>query len=213
MKIHYLTFLTLFAVACGNSETSDETDTSESSTDTISDTTSTEVEAAVLNYEDALALIPAEYELFDSAFGHLNDDAYMDGVLVLKSIEEEDFGDSDRDRPIYIVSSNADGAWTVVEKNNNITLCQGCGGVFGDPFESVMIEVDKSFSVNHYGGSADRWTKNTTFSWNAAKGTWILTEDISLGYNTMDPENTETELNLQEENWGKVSFADYSSDW
>jgi hypothetical protein len=121
------------------------------------------------------AFIPAGYDTIATASGDLNKDKGEDIVLVLKSkaedVEIPEGAAADTvakieempNRILLVLFKNATG-YTLAGKSDKAILCDQCGGVFGDPFESVVIEKGV-LSIHHYGGSAWRWSYTHKFRW------------------------------------------------
>ncbi len=113
------------------------------------------------------AFIPEGYDTMATASGDLNKDKANDIVLVLKSKEEETIDpatgnvDSLPPRLLLVLFKNA-GGYKLAAKNGAAVLCKFCGGVFGDPFESIAIEKGV-LVLHHYGGSAWRWSLTHKF--------------------------------------------------
>jgi hypothetical protein len=119
------------------------------------------------------AFIPADYDTIATATGDLNKDKLDDHVLVLKSKAE----DAEPKPPVegsepeavpgarilIVLFKNASG-YSLAAKSDSAILCKDCGGVFGDPFESIVIEKGV-LSIHHYGGSAWRWSYTHKFRW------------------------------------------------
>lgn len=125
------------------------------------------------------AFIPEGYDTVATATGDLNKDKLTDHVLVLKNKDE------DRDEPPPAANVNNEGAidsvldnetrllvilfknasgYTLAGTSKSAILCKHCGGVFGDPFESLVIDKGV-LSIHHYGGSAWRWSYTHKFRW------------------------------------------------
>jgi hypothetical protein len=150
-----------------------------------------------------------EYTVLDSAVGDLNMDRMADKIIIYKSLNEINFGETKR--PLEILIGQVDGSYKMAETNDKIALCYSCGGVYGDPYEDVIIE-NGSFTVSHYGGSNWRWSRAITFSFVKDQNTWVLTDDSGISYNVSEEEkNTETLINNQED-FGKVKFKDFDNE-
>lgn len=127
------------------------------------------------------AFIPEGYDIISTATGDLNKDKVDDYVLVLKSKLENQYENPEVDtmikveenaaalvaelsaRLLLVLFKNASG-YSLAAKSGSAILCKECGGIFGDPFESVMIERGV-LSIHHYGGSAWRWSYTHKFRW------------------------------------------------
>jgi hypothetical protein len=148
-----------------------------------------------------------EYQILDTMTGDLNRDKYMDMLIVLQS--DAKFVSTEEARPLLILIGTPSGDLKKVEENDSVVLCEGCGGVWGDPYDGLAIK-NGFFSVEHYGGSSDRWTEIMTFKYSEKENTWILHRQAGVTYSVFDPEMKETEQLYQQENWGKVKFTDYN---
>lgn len=168
-----------------------------------------------LMYRDSLKIADAmskntqnEWVIMDTMTGDLNRDNYLDMLIVLES--DAKFVATDEPRPLLILIGTADGEMKVAEQNDNVVLCQDCGGVFGDPYDGLAIK-NGYFSVEHYGGSSWRWTKIITFKYNAEQKTWLLHRDAGSSFNVFEPDAEEPENVWNQEHYGKMKFVDYNS--
>ncbi len=156
------------------------------------------------------SFVPAGYELLDTASGDLNGDAFPDWILVLKKPEEEatsDVIEHPEKRPLLILTGAAGGTLKQVARNENAVYCVDCGGMMGDPYQGITIK-NGYFSVEHYGGSAWRWTHIITFKWSGADSTWLLYKQGGDRFHTFEPEKVETEVKTQKD-FGKVPFENF----
>ena len=72
--------------------------------------------------------------------------------------------DPEQPRPLLILVRDANGALKLAKRSAKAVFCRNCGGMMGDPFQGVTIEKGR-FTIEHYGGSAWRWSSNFTFGW------------------------------------------------
>lgn len=103
--------------------------------------------------------IPRGYDTLDGgiAYGDLNKDGRSDIVLALQQ-----HGD-DTDPPrLLIVLLRSDKGYRLAGKSSSALLCKSCGGVYGDPFAALQIR-NGILQIDHYGGSAWRWTVTQKF--------------------------------------------------
>ncbi|MCF1716185.1 hypothetical protein L0U88_16205 [Flavihumibacter sp. RY-1] len=151
--------------------------------------------------------IPEGYSLLDSATGDLNLDKYPDKLLVLK-INGEDSMANDVDhtvkRPLLILIGQANKSFTLAARNDNAVYCVNCGGMMGDPYMGIVIKKGY-FSIEHYGGSAWRWTRIITFKYSTADKNWYLNKDGGVYYHTTEPDKMETNIKTTKE-FGKIAF-------
>jgi hypothetical protein len=120
------------------------------------------------------AFIPEGYDTIATVTGDLNKDKLEDCVMVLKSKKEDvarviadenapDTVPSIPNRLLIVLFKNTSG-YTLAAKSESAILCKECGGIFGDPFDAVMIEKG-ILVIHHYGGSAWRWSNTHKFRW------------------------------------------------
>ena len=106
------------------------------------------------------AFVPEGYEALNATSGNLNLDAIPDVILVVHQPNEKetsDVVDHPTKRPLLVLIGEGNNKYRLAARNDNAVYCVDCGGVFGDPFEGISIK-NGIFSVEHYGGSAWRWT-------------------------------------------------------
>lgn len=106
--------------------------------------------------------IPKEYEIKDSVSGDLNKDGLKDIVLVMNHMQEDTFQMGEEPKRLLLVLFRNKIGFTLRAKSSEVLMCVHCGGIFGDPYESV--EISKGvISVRHYAGSAWRWLEVRKF--------------------------------------------------
>jgi hypothetical protein len=181
-------------------------------TDTL---TQEQVEAASTKSDDynentlpqsAHDLIPENYGLLNATYGDLNRDSINDLVMVLYRKGEED-SSGEVKRPLLLLVGQPDSTYKLVAKSEKAVYCKNCGGMMGDPFQRIAIK-NGYFSVEHYGGSAWRWTRTITFKYNAEENKWYLHKDGSESFHAADPEKVTSKI-LTMKDFGKVAFEDF----
>ena len=164
--------------------------------------------------------VPAEVKLFveqgtkpialESA--DLNGDGLKDYILVLERENppaKDEYGFPKNQRPLLILVRDANNKLNAVKRNELIVMCSECGGMMGDPFVGVTVERN-SFSVNHYGGSAWRWSVDYKFNYSRIDKTWQLVRIEEESFNANDPQKTmKRKIRIPPKDFGKVDIADF----
>lgn len=142
----------------------------------------------------------------------LNGDGTIDFVLVTEPLKPEAKSDDDNgdERTLSILTRGADGKLTLAKRNREVAYCKSCGGVFGDPFDSIEAKRG-SFTVNNYGGSAWRWSESYQFNYSRIDKTWQLVRAESQSYHTSDPNKVKTKIRTPK-TFGKIDIADFKVD-
>lgn len=155
--------------------------------------------------------VPAGYRILDAATGDLNRDAFPDKLLALDSMqtEEETLG-SETLRPLLVLLGDAQGSFTLAARNDHAVLCHGCGGVMGDPYQGLTIK-NGYFSVEHYGGSAWRWTRVTTFRYELATRRWWLHRVGGETFHATSPDSAKSYMSTVRD-FGRVRFEQFTGD-
>ena len=150
------------------------------------------------------------YLLLDSASGDLNLDEYSDKILILKKVGEEitsDIIDNPEKRPLLVLIGQENGDYRLAAKSYSTVYCYDCGGMMGDPYQGVTIK-DGYFSIEHYGGSAWRWTRIITFRFSKDCDYWFLHRDGGESFHVSEPDGG-TDFMRTKEDFGKVKFEDF----
>lgn len=156
------------------------------------------------------SFIPEGYEALNATSGDLNQDSFADVVLVVKKPDEKetsDVVDHPTKRPLLVLIGEGKNKYKLAARNDEVVLCVDCGGVFGDPFEGISIK-NGVFSVEHYGGSAWRWTKIITFKYSPKDKNWLLSRVGSDSFHVSDPNKVKTTVRTTK-NFGRVLFEKY----
>lgn len=139
----------------------------------------------------------------------LNGDGRADFILVLEKQKPEIRDDFPvNQRPMLILTRGADGNLAVVKRNDRVVMCSQCGGVFGDPFESIEAGRN-TFTIQHYGGSNWRWAYKYKFNYSRIDRTWHLVRVEDSSYHTSDPNKAKTSIYTPPRHFGKIDFSDF----
>lgn len=209
-----LLLLTILFSCGGSAPAPDEQQTS----DTVETATANDLPAEgaddpvpAKSYAEQLEqFIPKGYSILDTASGNLNLDTYPDMILVLKKDNEEqtsDVIDHPEKRPLLVLTGDASGTLKQAARSDNTVYCVDCGGVFGDPYDGIVIK-NGYFSVQHYGGSNWRWTRIITYKYNKSDRQWYLHKDGGESFHTSEPENV-TEKIRTTKDFGKVKLGEF----
>ena len=139
----------------------------------------------------------------------LNGDDKIDFILVLEKEKPEIKDDFPvNQRPMLILTRGGDGSLDVAKRNERVVMCSQCGGVFGDPFESIEVGRN-TFTIHHYGGSNWRWVYKYRFNYSRIDRTWQLVRVEDSSYHTSNPNKATTKVYTPPRHFGKIDFADF----
>lgn len=141
------------------------------------------------------AFIPKGFEVLSLTKGDINNDKLVDFILVCKNKKEAE--DGGLPRLIMLILQDANKKFKVARKTEKAIMCAGCGGVMGDPFSGVEVNKNGNFTIQHYGGSSWRWTKDATFRFDG-KNNWVLTYEKNITFHSSEPEKTLREYAIPE---------------
>jgi hypothetical protein len=150
------------------------------------------------------------YSILDTTSGDLNRDSYKDLIIIYKKHNEDktsDVIDNPVYRPLLIYVGQRDGTLKLTTKNDKAVLCYACGGIMGDPFSQVVIK-NGYFTVEHYGGSAWRWTRFVTFKYSTNDSNWRLHRDGGDFFHLTDPENKTSDMKTTKD-FGIIPFEEF----
>jgi hypothetical protein len=161
--------------------------------------------------ELVLFLLPG-HEVLDFQKGDINADGLEDVILVQKAIgelETYEVSGQPAPRPLMLLLRQPDGALKLAARNDQLVYCVECGGMMGDPYQGITIKGNY-FSIEHFGGSAWRWSHIITFKYNPNKQGWYLHKDGSQSFHAAYPDSTMEEKIKTTKDFGEVHFTDYS---
>lgn len=159
---------------------------------------------------ELLEFVPTNYSILDSISGDLNLDEIKDYILVLKNNAEDTLFneiDNPEKRPLLIILKDKNNKLTLARRNDNTVYCIHCGGMLGDPYMGITIK-NGSFSVEHYGGSAWRWTRIITYNYSLKEKEWFLHKDLSERFHATEPEKVES-ISKTFKDFGKLKFNEF----
>ena len=159
---------------------------------------------------ELLEFVPTNFSVLDTISGDLNLDEINDYILVLKKNGEDSLTnvvDNPERRPLLILLRDKNNKLQLVRRNNNTVYCIDCGGMMGDPFMGITIK-NGYFSVEHYGGSAWRWTRIITYKYSKQDNEWFLHKDGSESFNASEPEKVESNIRTTKD-FGKIKFEEF----
>lgn len=161
--------------------------------------------------KQVLTHIPDGYYIIDTCSGDLDHDNYVDYLVLLAKKGEDSLSKTSEEnvkRRLLILTGTAEQSYTLAAQSDNAVYCVSCGGMMGDPYQQMVIK-NGYFSIEHYGGSAERWTRTITFKYSAADNTWYLHKDGHESFNAIDPEQKGTKKILTVKDFGKLRFNDF----
>jgi len=164
-------------------------------------------------------VLTEQYRLLDHVKGDINGDDLEDIIVVLGRKRESDDPDDisrygfpeeeSEERPLVLIVNEKEHL-RVAAFNLEAVYCGDCGGVLGDPYQGI-VHKGNYFSIEHYGGSAWRWSRIITFKYSPEKKDWFLHKDGGETYHVSDPDNTESHVKTTKD-FGEVRFSDYKSE-
>ena len=163
--------------------------------------------AIIATIKQVKSHIPDGYEIRDTCSGDLNQDGVIDYLVLLRKLDEESIAkstDSTIKRRLLILTGTGE-SYQLAGQSDNAVYCISCGGVMGDPYQSMVIK-NGYFSIEHYGGSSWRWTRTVTFKYSKEDSSWYLHKDGGESYHTSDPDKVKTKIRTVKD-FGKVAFT------
>jgi hypothetical protein len=160
---------------------------------------------------DPITFIPAGFELLDSVSGNLDNDNLKDFLLICRPIGEDTLSiaeDSLLHRKMLILKASAGNQYTLAAQSENAVYCYSCGGMYGDPYAGLQIDAP-TFTIAHYGGAAERWTRSLTFTYEPGTRDWFLTKDESKLFDALNTDSVEVETKTPAD-FGKITFSNFN---
>lgn len=120
-------------------------------------------------------LVPSGWSVLAKAEGDLNRDGKADGVLVLKSADEDREDQSEEIPRLLVLALRTEKGFAVSAVSEKAIFCKTCGGTLGDPFQEVKVERG-TVVIDLMGGSRERWSirLRLRLQGDGAKQDWFL---------------------------------------
>lgn len=160
--------------------------------------------------QDWKRFIAPGYQMLDTCSGDLDMDGQKDLLLVLKDDAEDKKKNSEEQRPLLLLIGQKDGTYYQASKNNEAVMCKSCGGAMGEPYQKMLINKGV-FSVEHYGGAADRWADIITLKYDKKQKKWFLQKWTNETFNATEPEKKVATVRTPKE-FGVVEFEKFRRD-
>ena len=148
--------------------------------------------------------VPAGFQALDFVAADLDSDGRQDAVLILRRTDEDDVANGEAPRPLLLLLRQPDGRLAQVRRTERLVYCRACGGMMGDPYESLTAGRGR-FTVSFAGGSASsHWAVAYTFAYDGAAKDWLLEEEKNAGDERIDqPTDTDKEWD-ERSSWTKI---------
>lgn len=143
-----------------------------------------------VNGNNLETFIPQGWKLKDSVEGDLNNDSLSDIAAVIEKDGDMDFS---YPRIFFILLQNQNKSYNLSVKSEKLILKANEGGVWGDPYESIIIDRG-SILVNFYGGSNWRWSNKYRFRYQDSD--WYLIGTTTESFHTGSGEGTYEDYNF-----------------
>ncbi len=164
-------------------------------------------QASQAELEKVTAFVPSGYAVLRFAQGHLNNDNLLDMIVILNKKGEESLSTLEHPvkRKLLIMIAQPDKSYKLQAQNENIVYYYNYDPNFKDTFVDLNIK-NGQFSVDHYGGFAQRWGRTTVFEYNLKDKKWYLAKDEYSTFESTQAEKTIKEKTYTVKDFGKVTF-------
>lgn len=177
-------------------------------------------ETVIITNPKLKVFIPKGYQAIIKETGDLNLDKIEDCILVIRKATEETTSNMEEGKPdkrvVLLLLGQKDGNYKLAFKNENAAYCIDCGGLFGDPFNAIVIK-NGYFSVEHRISGGHHWEHITTFKFNKTKNNWYLYKDHFINYilnPSTDPNAEALIANVDKlktvKDFGEISFQQFN---
>lgn len=157
--------------------------------------------------------VTAGMEMLDFAKADLNGDGRSDYILILKKEGEDtmtfDNSNWDAQRPLLLITRQANQKLKLAVTNNELVLCRHCGGAMGDPFMELVAKPG-SFTLEFYGGSSWKWGQTITFRYDRLKQNWFIHRDVVTSSHPEEDRYVETMAVIERSEIGDISLQQFT---
>jgi hypothetical protein len=158
--------------------------------------------------------LPKRHAIMRTFSADLNLDGQPDAVVLLRSWDEADNGDSLR--PLLIFTRDSAGVLRRVARADHVIACRNCGGLVGDPWRRdhghpAFVTIKHSvFSINEFVGSGWRGWTRTTFKYEPRDQRWSLLGCRNKVFR-VDHDFPEEDHFSNRENFGRIWLEEFGS--
>ena len=156
--------------------------------------------------KNPLELEDSSWKVFKVYEGNLDKNRWVDLVVVLQNEtlpKENEF--TGVPRRLVILKGKFFNRYKLLSQSDSALLCRECGGLFGDPFDSVEISP-MSIILGHYGGSNWRWGRVDKYEYDGERFLLVETKDFS--YHT-SIEGSATSTTKTPKDFGVIYLEDF----
>jgi hypothetical protein len=141
------------------------------------------------------------------ASADLDRDGRADYALVVQrqdTVPEEGYR-----RALLVIIAADSGRFRLAARSDRVILCSRCGGVWGDPYDTLLVERG-SLTVHHFGGAGWRWRTEYRFDYSRRDRAWQLVKATEVGFHSGDPEGTlEMHVYRPPRDYGKIDLRQF----
>lgn len=156
--------------------------------------------------------IPARHCAIEVASADLDRDGRTDYVVVVAPVRAagDTSGAEEVPRPLLVLVA-APGGLRLAARSDRAVMCAECGGMMGDPFMGISARAG-GFTVEHYGGSAWRWTAHYAFAYSRGNRTWDLVRVEQESFHAAEPEVVKRQVAKPPRDYGRIDLAHFDPD-
>ncbi len=166
------------------------------------------VERAIKVPVDVRPFVPTGSDPIMLKAADLDGNGQQDYVLVTEERASREEGESAGGRTLWILVRGPDGRLMLAKSNASAIYSADMGGMMGDPFVGVSAST-RSFEIEHYGGSAWRWSTSSRFNYSKRDNTWQLVRVQNESFHAPDANDSEVTVETPPKHFGKIDIADF----